>query len=436
MLALPNVALLVLLAGPAYQADASKGGGPTQRTPIEDLLERARARREVERQKLKPLVEAAIDDFQSQPAPVPEARRTALADRLAAFGPGAASLLLPCLEPGAADPVSIERARAVGEALARLQGPTLTDPLLAVLATGSDKAKCNALLALETCREAARARPAVLEAFDSAATGDVKQAALRTLIRLGGPENAALYAKVLSQDDVDIVALALRALTDTRDASAGRQVQSLLADSARAQRHAALLIAYYRAVPELADAAALASFVAAAEKPGDRDARLLIVAALPALAGRFGLEVRKGLERVVASKDSDLREAALVALVRLGDRNARRDLLEGYDDYVERNDRFAEAYVRRGDLYLRIEDWDSAIKDYQQALRLSADDPRPQPSAYVGLARAFARRGKLRDAAESLRKAPLSITELRKLADDPDFAELRASRFSKEAFGI
>src|SRR5262245_22677260 len=436
MFALPTIALLLALASPASQADASKGGGPTQRTPIEDLLERARARREQERQKLKPLVDAAIDEFQAQPAPVSEERRTALANRLAALGPEAAPLLVPRLEPGATDPVSTERARAVGDALAHMQGPTLTDPLLAVLATGSDKAKCNALLALETCKEIARARPAVLTTFESTASSELKQAALRTLIRLGGPENAALYAKVLSQDDSDIVALALRALTDTRDASAGRQVQSLLADSARAQRHAALLVAYYRAVPELADAAALTAFVAAAEKPGDRDARLLIVAALPGLAGRFGAEVRKGLERVVASKDSHLREAALVALVRLGNRNARRDLLQSYDDYVEKNDRFAEAYVRRGDLYLRIEDWDSAIKDYQQALRLSGDDPRPQPAAYVGLARAFARRGKLRDAAESLRKAPLSIPELRKLADDPDFAELRASRFSKEAFGI
>ena len=436
MLALPTVALLALLASPAYQADTPKDGGATQRTPIEDLLERARARREAERQKLRPLVDAALEEFQAQPAPVPEARRTALTDRLAALGPEVAPLLVPRLEPGATDPVSNERAHAVGDALARLQGPTLTDPLLGVLATGSEQAKCNALLALETCKESARARPAVLATFESSPQGALKQAALRTLIRLGGPENAALYAKVLSQDDAEIVALALRALTDTRDASAGRQVQSLLADSARAQRHAALLIAYYRAVPELVDAPALTSFVAAAEKPGDRDARLLIVAALPGLAGRFGADVRKGLERVAASKDSDLREAALVALVRLGDRNARRDLLEGYDDYVERNDRFAEAYVRRGDLYLRIEDWDSAIKDYQQALKLSADDSRPQPGAYVGLARAFARRGKLRDAAESLRKAPLSITELKKLADDPDFAELRASRFSKEAFGI
>jgi tetratricopeptide (TPR) repeat protein len=435
MLALPTVALLASLASPILQAESTNGGS-RQRAPIEDLLERARARRDQDQRRLQPLIDAAINDFQSQPAPVSEERRTAFCDKLAALGQEAAALLVPFLEPGATDPVAIERARAVGQALARLQGPSLTDPLLAVLSAGSDGARCNALVALETCKEPGRARPAVLAVFESTKAGEVKLAALRTLIRLGGPENAALYAKVLALNDAEVVALALRALADTRDASAGAQVQGLLADPARVQRHADLVISYYRALPDLVDAQVLASLVAAAEKPGDREARIALVKAVPELAGRFDADARKGLERVAGTKDSDLREAVLVALVRLGDRNARRELLEGYDDYVDRNDRFADAYVRRGELLLRIEDWDGAIKDFQQALRLSADEPKPQPNAYVGLARAFARRGKLRDAAESLRKAPLSNAELKKLADDPDFAELRASRFSKEAFGI
>lgn len=435
MLALQTLALLVPLAGPALQADAASKG-TAQRAPLEGMLERARARRDDERRRLQPLIDQAIADFQAQPAPVSAERRAALTDRLASLGPEAAALLVPQLDPGATDPVANERARAVADALARLQGPTVTDPLLAVLATDNDAARANALIALETCKEVARIRPAVLMVFERAGQAELRQSALRTLIRLGGPENAELYGRVLSQGEAEEVALALRALADTRDASAVREVRKLAADAARAQRHADLLIAYFRGLPDQVDAELVASFVGAAERAGDREARLAIVRVLPDLAGRFGADVRKGLERIAESKDSDLREAALVALVRLGDRNARRDLLESYDDYVERNDRFSDAYVRRGDLYLRIEDWDAAIKDYQQALRLTADDPRPQPAAYVGLARAFARRGKLRDAAESLRKAPLSITELRKLADDPDFAELRASRFSKEAFGI
>ena len=435
MLALQTLALLVPLASPTPQAEVPAKGS-AQRAPLESMLERARARRDDERRRLQPLIDQAIADFQAQSAPVSAERRSALTERLASFGPEAGPLLVPQLDPGATDPVATERARAVADALARLQGPMVTDPLLAVLASNKDPARENALTALETSQEVGRIRPAVLALFERAGTPELRQSALRTLIRLGGPENAALYAQVLTQSDADVVALALRALADTRDASAVQQVRKLVADPARAQRHAGLLIDYFRGLPDLIDAELIASFVGAAEKPGDRDARMAIVRSLPDLAGRFGADARKGLERVAESKDSDLREASLVALVRLGDRNARRELLEGYDDYVERNDRFAEAYVRRGDLYLRIEDWDAAIKDYQQALRLTAEDARPQPAAYVGLARAFARRGKLRDAAESLRKAPLSITELRKLADDPDFAELRASRFSKEAFGI
>ena len=78
----------------------------------------------------------------------------------------------------------------------------------------------------------------------------------------------------------------------------------------------------------------------------------------------------------------------------------------------------------------------AGARAFRQALGLTRDVPRPHPAPYVGLARAFARRGKLRDAAEWLRKAPIPVAELHKLADDPDFAELRASRYSKDAFGF
>jgi len=434
MLAVLSQALLVAL--PWAASSTLPAVQVAQRAPLEDLLERARAEREQQRALLTPLISAALDSFSARGDPPTEARREALVDQLAAFGLEAGPFLLPHLEPAGEDPVARARALAVAEALARLQGPALTDPLVALLSQGSEMGRRNALRALETSPEPERVRPVLRQVFDAAPTGALKQAALRTLIRLGGPQNARLYAEILSQDDAELVELALNALLDTRDAQAAPQVRQLLADTARAQRHAELLLAYYSALPQLVDAQLLQQWVAVVEKGGSLDLRVAVVDALPAIAGSAGADLRRALEPLAYNSEPKLRESVLVAMARLGDRNARRDLLASYDEIVERNDRFPEAYLRRAQVYLRIEEWDDAIKDFQQALRLSRDDSRPQPEAYIGLARAHARRGRLRDAAEWLRKAPISIKELRELADDPDFAELRASRYSKDAFGL
>ncbi len=69
--------------------------------------------------------------------------------------------------------------------------------------------------------------------------------------------------------------------------------------------------------------------------------------------------------------------------------------------------------------------------------RMAKDDPTfKADEAYIKLARAYARKGKLKDAAEHLRRAPISLTQLQSLADDPEFRELRDSKYGKEAFGL
>lgn len=431
----PALTPALLLALFTASAPAASFAQDEQRASLEDLLERARERLERELARLEQEVAQALDRFSALKPPIHPQRQAKFVDELVALGPLAGPLLVGHLEPTADDAVELARSRSVALALARLQGPALTDPLLSVLAQGSEEARRNALRALETSTERERVRPVLVAAFEAAPPGAFKQSALRAVVRLGGPENARLYAQILSQEDAELVALALRALVDTRDASAGPQVRVLLSDSARAQRHARLLLDYYAALPELVDLELLKRWVSVADKAGKLETRVAIVDALPGLAGSSGSDLRRALRPLAAANDRKLREAVLVALVRLGDRTARRDLLEGYDDFVDRNDDIAEAYVRRGKVYLRIEDWDDAIKDFQQALRLARNDPSPQPEAYVGLARAYARRGRLRDAAEWLRKAPISLKELRALAEDPDFAELRASRYSADAFG-
>ncbi len=427
-----TAALLAALAGPIPAQD---GGG---RQSLEELLERARARRAEQQARLGESVAGALEGFAKLAPPVAKARLEAFAAELAALGPEAAPLLVPYLDPGASsEERDALRARWVAQALGRINSLAITDALLAVLEAGTAAGRLNALEVLSTSPEPARVRPALRAAFERE-SGPVKQAALRALIRLGGAENESLLSKVLASDDDELIALALSALIETGAAHAAGEVRALLASSARAPRHAAQLLAYYRAQPEPVDSGVLALLVTLVRTAPRVETRLEILAALPDLAAGSPAEVRRALEPLSDSEDRGLREGVLIALARLGDRNAQRDLLRSYDSYVDKNERLPDAYARRAEILLRIQHWDDAIRDFKEALRLARDDPRPQREVYIGLARAFARKGRqadLKEAAEWLRRAPISQRELLDLSNDPDFRELRDSRYGKEAFG-
>lgn len=424
---------------------------------LEALLERTRIESARAEASLRSGVEAALAPLEQAQLPFSDELRDGVIAALSELGPEAGPLLLPALDPApraaAAEEPATEgdeatepksdpnaararaRAQVVAEGLAGINSMALTDGLLALLHGASTEGRINALRVLETCPEPARPRPAVTDVFESE-SGALRQAALRTLIRIRDPDDAELLRRVLASDDATIVGLALEAIVETGSSDAATEVYALLANSTRAARHAAGLLAFYAAQPDLVEESVLERFVAIARSSADVDVRISVLESLPALLSRGSSSaLRRALEPVTRTSDRRVREAALVALVKLGDRGARRDLLRPFDDFVDKNDRFPEAYVRRGAVHLRVEDWDDAIRDFQQAVKLARDDPRPQPDAYVGLARAYARRGKLKDAAEWLRKAPISTADLRKLAEDPDFLELRASKYGKEAFG-
>jgi Flp pilus assembly protein TadD len=88
-------------------------------------------------------------------------------------------------------------------------------------------------------------------------------------------------------------------------------------------------------------------------------------------------------------------------------------------------------------MYARLGDDDEAIRDYRQSLSVGKDDPTlPQDEVSEKLARCYVRKGKLKDAADLLNRAPISLKRLGELAEDPEFAPLRNSKFAKDAFGL
>lgn len=426
---------LVLLALIPLASAPASGAPQAGRDSLERLLERQREARARELAKLEGDARAYLEGFARLQPPVPPEREAELVNQLTGLGPAAGTLLVPYLAPGpGAEEVLRVRARAVASALAHLGDVSTTDALLELVHSGDEDAVRNALRALEGCAEPERARPQLLALFESD-TGRLRASLLTTLVRMGGTGSEAVFARVLSDPDVSLRRLGLGALVEAQSSAAEAQVRALMARPGEAVSHIDQLLAYYTAMPEQVDAEVLGLWVRLVLRTSKSEDRMRILDALPGLGAGTGSALRRELEPLTDSGDPAVVEAARIALARLGDRNARREVLRTYDEFVDKNERFPGAYTRRAEVHMRLHDWDDAIKDYETALRHGRNDGDRLDDAYLGLARACARKGKLKDAAEWLRKAPIQMSELRALADDPDFRELRESRFAKDVWG-
>ncbi|MFM7297889.1 MAG: hypothetical protein ACKO4Q_11815, partial [Planctomycetota bacterium] len=378
--------------------------------------------------------DALAKEIEASPAPRELAARV---ERLVALGPEATPLIVRLIDPGSPS-TDKERLRALqfSNALARMDTSAVTSELLETLKGGTTEGRRNALRALASTREIARVRPEI-ESLFRAETGQTRQLALRTLLAFGGPENDVLLTQLLGSGDDALIGMALDGLADQKVATALESVRKLLNQPGSAPRHAQALLRYFLAVRESATQPDVLAFVRLAQSGSLNLAqRVELVDGLSPLNPSLNLELKKAMEPLVASSDRQLKEAAQVLLARLGDKATRREILKEYDDLVSKNERWADAYVRRADMYVRLGDDDEAIKDFRSALSIGKDDPTlAQDEVSEKLARAYVRKGKLKDAADLLNRAPISLKRLGELAEDPEFAALRNSKYAKDAFG-
>lgn len=450
---------LVLCAAGLAPAPGLPGQQPAQRTSLEEYLRAAR----IERAELHRRLGAQAGEHLGRLGRLPEDASAAALESaisgLASLGVDATPLLVRHLEvtptPGGSEEERAQRqataerlADRVAEALHRMPCDPIRPELLELAEHGSHTARLRALRVLENSNtpEPVRSR---LRALLATAGGELAEALLKTLIAVGGEGQQALLVEQLLRTDVSraelapLVELALGALAssgpDTQESSessgATAAVRALLANPEAADLHGEALLAYFLAQPDLVRSEEVLQFVRIATGSAPRTTRLAVLAALPELDPPLNHDLRSGLAPLLTERDSALREAALVALATLGDRSSKKDLLAGYNESVERNDHWYRGYSERGWVLLRIGENDDAIRDFRRALEYGKDSATLQPTTYIGLARACARKGKLKDAAEWLRKAPISLADLQALEGDRDFRALRASRWGKEAFG-
>lgn len=427
-------ALLLGLSATFASQSPAPVSGDAGRQSIEDLLERARAARAEAHKRLSGDVEALAKEIEAGPSPRELAAKL---ERLVALGTEATPLIVRWIDPGSPG-TDKDRLRALqfSNALARMDTSAVTSELLEVLRGGTSEGRRNALRALASTREVARVRPEI-EAVFRAETGQTKQVALRTLLSFGGPENDVLLTQLLGGGDDTLIGLALDGLADQKVTAALESVRKLLNQPGSAPRHAQALLRYFLAVRESANQSDVLAFVRLAQSGSLNLAqRVELVDGLAALNPTLNVELRKAMEPLTASSDRQLKESAQVLLARIGDKGTRREILKEYDELVSKNERWADAYVRRADMHVRLGDDDEAIKDFRQALSIGKDDPTlAQDEVSEKLARAYVRKGKLKDAADLLNRAPISLKRLGELAEDPEFAPLRNSKFAKDAFG-
>lgn len=423
------LALALVLCAPvsqharaAQETSAKKG----ERESLQEFLERLRRLQQGLLSGLKANVEQALRALETEAKTrriegLEEARL-----RLVALGAESAPLLVDRIDPGAAaDDTQKLVAQYVTAALVELPTRATTQRLAEIARSGSPDGRLNAvrLLAVAPDREEATR---VLTFLYRKGEGKLRAAALSALAKLGGAENETLLKDALADRDPDTVKLALGALANAHSIALAPSVLRLLEVPREAGTYVEGFLSYYRACPEALDKAHMAALVRVAQEFAvPTESRVRILEVVPTFADRVDNDVRKTLRAISDSPSREIREAALVALVLLADKAARKDLLSDYDAQIERNKGWANSYEARANVLYRIGEYKDAIKDYTKSLQLSADDARArQDTAFIGLARCYMQLGKLKEAAQSLEKATISMKDLAALAQEPLFAKL------------
>lgn len=415
LLAAAGLLLLSLSAGQVREHDT-----------LQDLLQRLRANRDTIVDEMRTNVEGVLaqmeQDATSRDLDALEGERKSLF----AMGPEVATLLVDKLDPGTQSTDAQKlRSQYIALVLAELKSRAILQRVIEIAQSGSVDGRLNAITVLGLSTDPERAGP-VLVGLYRGNFGEVRQASLAALARLGGDSNDKVLEEALTDAKPEVVDATLTALAESRKTSMAPRVLKILASPAEAVQHLDKLLAYYRAAPETIDKATLTGLIKlSSENSATTEQRQKVLDFLPSLADRFDSEAKREMRVLAASNVKEISEGALVVLTLIGDRQARKDLLQPYDDQIEKNKGWAQLYASRGDVLYKIADYREAAKDYLHAIQLSAEDLRQrQDSMYIGLAKSYAMQGKVVEAGKTLEKAPLTNKQLVALKKEPAFAKL------------
>jgi len=422
-----SLAILLLVAlplGAAFAGDPRQD--PPKRESLQEFLKHLRTHQLASSAQLRGGLESLLKTMEGDAL----ARRLEALEqskaRLVALGPEAALLLLEELDPGP-DATDARKLRSlyVARALQDMASPAATDRLVELAQTGTLEGRRNAIAVLSASPEPQRAAP-VLIGIVKAGEPELRDAALMALAGLESPEGERTLSAALADSNPTLVRATILALAQAHNTRLAPRILQIVQVPRDAVQYTDALLYYYARVPAAADKHhVLALLKIAADFSPPPELRARVLEAIPTLTDKLDADSKREIKGLSESPTKEVKEAALVVLVLLGDKNARRDLFADIEIQIQRNKNYAPNYETRARLEYRIGDWREAQKDYQTALRLSANDFRARPEeAYIGLARCWMQLGKLKEAADTLLKAPLPRKQLQDLAKEPVFQKL------------
>jgi hypothetical protein len=434
----PQLCLAACLLASVAEPRAEGKRDDPPRQSLQELLVRLRQLRDDRLGELRADVDAVLRAIEIEAQTHHLAGLDDQKKKLVALGPEIAPLLVDLIDPGEnADDAAILRASVVADALAEQPSPAITARLVEIATGGTPKGRLHAAKALASSPDQKRAGEVLSELVKNT-QGELRRTALIGLARLGGPESAKTLEASLQSPDPMTVQSTIEALAAAKSAAFAPRILAIASVTHQATPYVSAILAYYRAVPEVVDKAHVQALVKiAGEVAVGNELRAKVLEVLPRFADKFDADVKKDLKQLSTSPTREIREGSLVILVLAGDRGARKDLMTDYDEQIERNKTWPASYEARANVLYRIGEYRDAIRDYQKSLDLSAKDFRARTEdAYIGLAKCYAQQNKLKEASQTLEKAPISRKQLAELAADPVFAKLVEHKTFGKVFRI
>lgn len=407
------------------------------RESLEEFLRRAREEQAKVNDRLGTDVKALLERLEAIAEDRTGKKLEVARGELLALGDEAAPLIIDAIDAGVvARPSQRFRARQAALVLAQLDSSSVTDQLLTMVKEGSIHGRENALKVLENTTEPERVLPTLQEMYRTS-EGEVRRAALTTMAHLGGPQAEAALTAALDDDEEETVEVALYALGNAHNTEIANRVLTL-AGSERGPDHVRAILSYFTDIADAVTEPHVIGLIDLAKQPTTSLAdQVLLLEGLTSFEVNISTQLKRAMEPLTESGTKRVHEASLVMLARLGDRNAKRELLKPYDDWVNRNKVVPQAYTSRGNIRYKVKDYKGAVKDYKDAIKLGRNNFDLDSDGYVMVARCYACQGRFKDAEEALEDAPeMSLGRLHALAKDPDFAEMVVHSKYRRAFHL
>ena len=409
-------------------------GAQGEREGIEDLLKRAREARDAERAQLEPQVEDLLDQIVEAVAVGREREADRHRAKILDLGVAGARVLLGALDTASQAPTALQRrADEAADLLGQLTSPPVLEPLLELSRAGADRGRLRAIRVLGFWKDPKPVTSRLIQLTRDGRRAE-RLAAVTSLARLGGPDAAARFTEIMDDDsDPDLLEQSLVEIGRFQHAELTSLVDPLMRKPANVVAHIGALMDFFSAAPTLMTEERAVELVQMVRSRRFEDE--VAIQVLERL-GRFGLKPRgdfaDALEELERFGRREIAEAAMVSLALCGDSSALRRLEQEYTRRIEdsQDPDDYRRYMSRALMYLRVDEPKKARKDFEKAIDLDGGrGALVDQDLYVGLARALIRLGDLRKAAQTLEDARLGVARLKSLAADPEFAELRESRY-------